>query len=206
MNPDDARHREPLPDWLRKDLEAAPPLSGQALGRYDYLRDAFLAMARREAAAHAQQRAQPAQAAVDAVFSLAGRLLRLASDAVTRLAPPPARPAFAARGVAGPQATQTAIDRVRKPAGDATIEAATYRSGAGADLELNVLRKADETELRPFTVTIYDAEGTRLAGPVTVEPSQQAPRFPRPSEGSYVLAVSWPGGGGEIHIAFADEH
>ena len=191
MTQRDPRDDEPIPEWLRKELETASPPSEETLARYAYMRHDFMARLRAEGAR---------AGVVDAVFSLAGRLLRIADDAVARLAPQPPRPAFAFRGAETPG---TPIDRLAKRAGEMTIEAATYRSGAGADIELNVLKTADRTELRPFTVTVYDAEGNALEGPLDVLPTHQAPRFPHPREGVYVFALTWPGGGGELRIEFA---
>lgn len=203
---------QPLPDWLRKELAAAPPPSDELLERYGFLRDDFRDLVRQEAAARAGE--QPvgrtadapalADRAVDAIFTLAGQLVRVVTESLERRTPPRPQMAFAARGGAQAGAGEAAapVDCVAKPVGDARIEVATFRRGAATDVDLNLVRRDDGTEVRPFTVAVRDAEGNRLERPLTVGPDQQAPRFPSPTQGTYVFRVSWPDGEGEIRIDF----
>ncbi|MFW6108621.1 MAG: hypothetical protein ACOC8D_02290 [bacterium] len=203
---------KPLPEWLRKELQAAPPPSDELLQRYGYLRDDFIDLVRQEAAAREEPEAvgrtadAPALAdrAVDAVFTLAGQLVWVVTESLERRTPGRGQMAFAPRGTAQPGAERAAapVDCVAKPVGDARIEVATFRRGTATNVEVNVLRGDDGTEVRPFTVTVRDAEGNRLEEPLSVQPNEQAPRFPRPSQGSYVFDVSWPDGEGEIRVDF----
>ena len=194
-NPDRDRYR-PLPDWLEAELKAAPPPSEELLEHDQHLFGGFQAMVRAEAAA----RSRPAP--VDALFSMAGRLLEVAGEAVRRLAPRPAHLAAAGTEAALAPAPARPIDRVARQAGDALIVASTYRSGAGAEIELAVVRAEDAMELRPFTATAYDAEGAIVAGPVEVREGDPLPRLPRLSEGCYTFAVTWPGGRGVLRVEF----
>jgi hypothetical protein len=95
---------------------------------------------------------------------------------------------------------------VAKRVGDALILVTTYRSGARADVELDVVSADEGTELRPLTVTATDAEGNARAEPVQASSGEPAPRFRRPEEGVWTFAVSWPGGQGEVCIELKAPH
>ena len=191
----------PLPEWLRRELEAAPAPSAEELERYDYMRPAFMeALAE---ARQARQRAapQPGQSPVQAVFSLAGELLWWARDVLTRWEP--ATGALAARSVAQARRRPGPVARVAATVGERRIEVATYRAGGVTEVEVNLVSAADGRELRPYTVTVYDMEGRLIHEPVPVALHGQAPRFPKPEPGVYVFAVSWKGGKGALEIKFA---
>jgi hypothetical protein len=199
MNKPDHK-QEKMPEDVRRELESAPPLTREEREHYSYMKADFMEAIRRAS--------QPAPAGgvrdvIDAVFSLAGRLIEHA-DAV--LAPPPT-PVPVPRATKGPAARGREekikpVGRAEKKVDGARIVATTLREGWKTEVEVDVIDEADGTEIRPLHIRVCDNEGKEIAEPVDVELTEHAPRWPKPAAGVYVFQVSWEGGSGEMRLEF----
>jgi hypothetical protein len=190
-------------DELLRALAAMDDPPDEVLGRFDDLRDTFL-----EAIGRAGRYApRIVSTEADATFSLAGELLRFAEDRLRRLLPGPGPviPAAATRSLSegpGGRGRGHAIAHVSSEDATGRVDVVTVGGASGIDIEVNVRRPDDGREIRPFTVTVTDDRGTVLAGPLEVDRTRQAPRFPQPRSGFYVFEMTWAGGQKTVRVEF----
>ena len=191
---------EPIPEDIRLVLAQAKPLPREILERYEYLREDFAAAV--QAAGKAAHRPQPV---CEAVFSLAGKLLRWADgvvgEAIAAAAGP--QPALAgARSVEAGELTRKPVARLAKSVNAVRLELITWQDEDGTEIEVNAFCELDGSELRPFDVCVRDTAGREIAPLTHVGPAEQAPVFPGPAAGTYVFCVTWCDGGGDICAEF----
>ncbi len=200
MSDQPLKDSEPIPEDIRRALANAEPVPEDVLRRYDYMKEDFITALR--AAGRAKSRFEAGEGVVDAVFSLAGRLLRWADDVMAD-AVAPVRPALAgARSVEPRQVFWQFAGRVARVVNGIKLEVTTWRDGDDVQLELNVLNADDGSEVRPFDVRVTDIGGDEIAPQVDVGAADQAPRFPGPSAGVYIFCVTWAEGSGELRLEF----
>ena len=200
MSDQPLKDSEPIPEDIRKALANAEPVPEDVLRRYDYMKEDFITALR--ASGRVKSRFEAGQGVVDAVFSLAGRLLRWADDVVAD-AVAPVRPALAgARSVEAREVFWQFTGRVARVIDGIKLEVTTWRDGDDVQLELNVLNADDGSEVRPFDVRVTDLGGNEIARQVDVGAAGQAPRFPGPSAGVYIFCVRWADGSGELRLEF----
>jgi len=204
------RENEPLPEWIRVELERMQDPPAAELAKYNSIKKEFLQALRGAAAAEAPRRDSGQQRTIDAVFTLAGKLLRWADEQVKnvteaeRAQPVP----LLTRGFGAtdkPQAERVLVAKVCKQHGEFLIEAATYKATDFFEIEINVVKRADGAEVRPLVIGVVDQDGRVISEPVHVDRTGQAPRFPGPAAGVYRFQISWAGDSAEIQIEFCQE-
>jgi len=204
-----------LPEWVEQELANMEDPPQELLARHDYLRDDFLAAIKRAAAYSCEKTAAaaaPGRGVVEVVFSFGGELLKWAQDLIDHHVLPMEGPQFAyaaarsvqSRGTKGTtrEKSRGPIGRVSKNVGDCSVEIATYRPRDETEVEIEVLRRADKTQVRPLVVEVFDADGGAILPAVNVGPQDQAVRLPGPVAGVYVFRVAWQGGSTEIRVQF----
>lgn len=216
-----------LPDWLQEAIREAERIPDSELERYSYMKDDFIAAIRK--AAEAGRQGAP-QDAVDAVFSLAGKLLAWAEKRVVRLLPEPPPDlayGFGARAFRDPEIRRGGeavrspgeMDGTRDPnparpggserswmgvareLGPVRVEAIVH-SGKPPELEIRVLDARDGSDIRPLDVVVFDADERRLLVKQHSSHTESSPRFPGPQEGTYDVRISWPSGSETVTIRF----
>lgn len=192
-----------MPDSIREELTASDPPGQDKLERYEYMKADFM-RAMHEAAR------EDSRAAIDAAFSLAGRLIEWTDEMLTRTGIPggASQPAMA-RGTkrteeAGERAGPRPIHSVEREFDGVSVRATTLKDDGATEIEINAFDTDDRTEVRPLVIRVYDGAGEAITDPVQVEPTEQAPRFPDPAPGIYVFHISWPDGEGRMQIEFRE--
>lgn len=187
------------PDILDELRQSTPPTEAE-LSRYDYMRDDFIQML------HGAAPIEKKTTVVDLVLSWSGKVMETAREVRAELLPGGLQPAWSCRAIGAkstgkPAGTMTAAEK--KSGGFRLV--LVYCSAPERYLELDVFDDIEKVEIRPFTVYVSDETGKSLSEPVTVGPTQGAPRFPDPAAGHYVFEVMWSGGRDAISISIGQE-
>lgn len=204
-----------LPDWVIEELNRAEPVPEEVGKRLDYMKPSFFEALDRVAAHRLAARQATRSSLIDVVFSVAGELLEKAKEVLSTLEPvspmmmpQPALARGGGKGVrsaakrpakAAPPAVPTAVGVVR---GTVRIDLEHGREQGATLLRVNLREVSTGKEIRPFTVRITDEAGADLIEPETVSPGDQAPEFPGPNPGLYVVHVSWKGGEAETGVEY----
>jgi len=203
MNRDKPDEIEPLPIWVEEQLRNMPDPTESMLSKYDYLKDDLMAAVQKAADYRKGPRPSRKAKTPDVVLSIKGQLLEWAKGIELLLNPL----AYAAtRGIKGIRGSEKEaiqpVAQICKKIGKFYIEAATFRNGNITEIEINVLKSSNSEEVRPLKVLVKDEKDNLLEGPVQVSVTDQAPRFPGPSAGTYIFEVSWTGGSGKLRVKF----
>lgn len=194
---DDGSQR--LPQWAQKALDGIPEPNSDRLAKFDHLKGPVV---------KAFRHAYAAETLVDAVFTLAGRLVEVAHGIRIGLQEALGPSAYAMAGVAvrgterpfQPKGRILAV--VKKVVDGCMVEAVTYEELEGTRLEINLIEAASARPVRPFDVAVKDEQGRSLAKPIHVPEGKTAASFPGPASGLYLFDLTWAGGAGTMTIRF----
>jgi hypothetical protein len=188
-----------LPQWVQEALAGMPEPDSGRLAKFDHLKGPVV---------KAFRQAYATESLVDAVFTLAGRLVEVAHGIRIGLQETLGPSTYATAGVAvrgaeGPSRPKGRILAVVKKAVDGCMaEAVTYEELEGTRLEINLIEAASARPVRPFDVVVKDEQGRPLAKPVHVPEGKTAASFPGPASGLYLFDLTWAGGTGTMTIRF----
>ena len=192
---------DPDIQWVLDQLDQTDGVtSDEELKKYDYMKDDFIAAIREAGQAKRQ---------IEAVFNLSGIMLYCAATLKKIKALPVQRPMHL-RGTHGEDQNQGSEDRlpvvgrIVKPFDNVNLEITSHRTGKGLEIEINLWDTGSDMEIRPFTVGMCDSEGRSIFDPVPVEIGDGAPRFENPTEGLYILNLSWLDRQESICVQFVD--
>jgi hypothetical protein len=194
---DDGSQR--LPQWAQEALDGIPEPDSDRLARFDHLKGPVV---------KAFRHAYAVETLVDAVFTVAGRLVEAAHGIRIDLQEVLGPSAYAMAGVAarsadGPSQPKGRVLAVVKKAVDGyMVEAVTYEELEGTRLEINLIEAASARPIRPFDVAVKDEQGRPLAKPIHVPEGKTAASFPGPASGLYHFDLTWAGGAGNMTIRF----
>ncbi len=127
---------------------------------------------------------------VDMVITTGCKLL---SASASLFEIPVAAPAYASRAVEKRRAGQQVHNSCYKESHDGSKICFTLLTeNATPKIKVNLV-KADNSDIRPFTIDVRDENGKQIISPVTVEKYGQPPLFPAPSTGLFNFILDWEG-------------
>jgi len=186
------RPEDALPEWLEHALKDVPPVTNEERARFNHMKEDFFAALDRAAPFREKARKGSVTGAARTVFSLAGRLIEAAQDAICFT--PALAPAAVTRSVIKEKDLPSPphpISVIAFPYEDVCIELAHYRQGMTTLLSVNLRERESGREIRPITVRITDREGNDLVPPQDVAATDLPPGFPDPRPGDYIVHVTW---------------
>jgi hypothetical protein len=196
-----------LPEGVAEELKKIPEPAESVLARYDYLREDFLAAVGKAAAF--KRRSQSSRAwEADAIFSLAGKLLKHSSRVVSEILPSPGglEPSWSAavtRGMESPGIGDAGVTITRETAG-VRISARIFHCEGRLDLEVNLVDAVSGLDIRPFSMEVLGESGEKLLEPLEVGYACQPPLFPGPRPGKYILKFRWRKSEENLQIEFSE--
>lgn len=209
MNKKEKQPSGGLPAWLRRELKAAEPPSDAVLNRLDYMKEDFMRALDSAAPFRVSTGSAVLRRAAEVVFSVAGDLLDKALEVLT-----PGQPELAGAVTRGIKSPSRSIRKREVTAwvsvlrSDVRIDLKCLRQEGKTELELSLIDRADDREIRPFVVRVCDGRGTLLVDEtgnpleVAVNGYDLAPVFPGPGPGLYVFEVSWRNSRESVMVEF----